>query len=209
MSKAPERTEIEANILAFSERALNAKRQSERFEEHALSRGRQITVWVMLANGGALLLCFNGLLDHKICDWPAFVVLVYVFIAGLIASFVTALLDYTSQAGLARAYSEFSGHSEAIVESSRAALDLENEVKAVAQQPDAAKIAELSAISEKTLAKVMELRTAGTKLLNRVKRQEWVKRGSALLLGIAMLAFAGGLIAAVTLPRFSAAICST
>ncbi|MBL8543699.1 MAG: hypothetical protein JNJ63_07790 [Hyphomonadaceae bacterium] len=50
--------------------------------------------WLIAGNAGALLLCFNALLDHKICDWDAFNPLVLIFVAGLTSAFASALFDW-------------------------------------------------------------------------------------------------------------------
>jgi hypothetical protein len=54
----------------------------------------RIAGWLIAGNAGALLLCFNALLEHRICDWSAFNPLVLVFVAGLGCAFASVFFDW-------------------------------------------------------------------------------------------------------------------
>ncbi len=83
---------------SFSDRVALADRDLER----ATMREAEVTArtrgWVMAANAGAMLICFNTALDGRVCDWTIFQPLVFLFALGLFAAFLAVFADRRQQA---------------------------------------------------------------------------------------------------------------
>lgn len=202
-----ETTTVERNMGKAADEATRARRRSDEASEKAEAKERQIATWLLLANGGALLLCFNGLLNRQICDWVAFSPLVHAFFAGLVSAFLAMLLDYYIAIAVRRGWADLADNCEATVRISQDALSLVEPLKELESKPTVSAHQMLSAKLEAAHKEALGAVESRKRLASRIAWQQWIARASIALFGVAMAAFAFGLFSAVTYPQYAHAVC--
>ncbi len=179
---------------------------AERTQEEAVARadrwlarrdaiGTKLSTWLLFGNAGALLICFNALLDHKVCSWAVFSPLVWSFAIGLAAAFASTLCAWLSAFFTQRDLSTLTllatqaSINEREFEQLKAADDLDNA----------------------TLYRFEASNREVNEKMNGIMRRSWRSTASELAGGLAwaigVVALVFGLIASLADPRYAAALC--
>lgn len=85
--------ELIEQMSDFKVLAEEKARQSEVANTREIESTSRIRGWVVAANAGALLICFNSMLRREICDWEAFQPLVVLFVVGVASTFGAVVAD--------------------------------------------------------------------------------------------------------------------
>lgn len=202
-------SEVEADAAESFAQAEDSQKHAERFEADAASLGRQLSTWVVLANGGALLMCLNGLLQNQICDWPTFQPLVTLFAVGLGTSFAAGILDYLTFQAIGRSSRDLSVHSKSLGKlGTRTAALARDTNSANPNSPVSAELQKrLAQLTGDTASLKKEVNASKTKVESRLRSLRWITRFYSLAMAASVSVFAWGLIQAVSNPKYAAAVC--
>lgn len=170
---------------------------AEKANAHGMAVLATTAAWLLAANSGALLLCFNAVLDHKICDWATFRRLTELFAAGAICAFAAPVIAAFSWNHHATSMSLL--YSQA-----------DKEIDAITGDPDVVRLFE-----QNPAAAVAEY----PKMLKRVFDQPKYRRlrrpnvlgiiVTGLLLFASGLAFTGAIAWVLRASEFEIALCDT
>lgn len=83
------------------QRVASIEQEGADYARRAETIGTRTATWILAANAGALLLCLNAVLDHKVCDWLALRPLVVIFTLGLAVTYLSIALEHLWAATLA------------------------------------------------------------------------------------------------------------
>lgn len=164
----------------------------------ASARFGRIAGWLVAGNAGALLLCFNALLDNRICNWTAVLPLANLFAAGLATAFLSVVADWVAVLFRASNLASLAANMGEVQ-----TLWVEREVLRAAaanNQEAASRLVEIGNELARAQGAAPHQRVGAQTVANGVS-------GAFIGLSIAMLAF--GTIDAVSSPSFRAAMCAT
>jgi hypothetical protein len=181
--------------MAFKDTSIEAQRRTERWGDRKDQLGGRLSTWLLVGNAAALLLCFNGLLDHKVCDWPVFRPLVSAFAVGLAASFLAPFFAWLASASTHRDLSHL------LLLATRAEL----------MEAEFARMREAGELTDGAMndfeATNTEIRTASANVIKRGWRSAAAELSGAVASVVAVAALVFGLVAAVADPTYAAAVC--
>ncbi|MEZ5955993.1 MAG: hypothetical protein R3C27_02105 [Hyphomonadaceae bacterium] len=164
-------------------------------QRHYRERGNDLDVriatWALIGNGAALLLCFNGLLDRKICDWAAVLPFVQVFLLGLTCAFAKVVF------------------TQAVFERSERQMILITAGMRTATAHIEAKKKALASGTEDELSKKFDQAIAEIKHLQRGSPlTRWLSRFASWSLAASVVCFGGAIFVAVNSNLSTSALCA-
>lgn len=182
-------------------------RRAEASAGEVRARGRQISGWVILANGAALLFCFSALLNGKVCDWSAFSPLMYLFAGGLAASYIAFGLEITVEHLFWRVRSDMASNSEFLLWHNQTVLKFGEQAKEARENDDKVVLEKL----ETALAGLKDDAEEGTDKLAKTENQlktmdRWTVL-TATFSALGVFLFAYGLIGAIREPQYRLSLC--
>lgn len=192
--------EMVLDLRTFEGSAATARARAEAALAHEMEGNTRIRAWLVAANAGALLICFNTMLGGQICDWIAFRPLVFVFVLGLALAFFSVMAER-------RAHGVYRG---LMAETASIATKIVAQVQAFeVVRPKVVSGDENAVIVElKPAAALFEELKAKTKRLNEVDTGFWHTASGWLEMG-SVAALACGLVWAVSDASFIQALCAS
>lgn len=173
---------------------------------HANSLATRLSTWLLAGHGAALLLCFNALVAHHICHWPAIRPLAFLFLIGLSAAFASVVFAMWS-------FGRLAARMEMINAKMRTAYSHVRLVQKISSSPIEKMDEETKSDVEKIAAdredKVRTLTDEANELAKDPKCEVLLRVASEMALWIGVLAFVLALIVVVWSDQLIGALCSS
>ncbi|MDX2277613.1 MAG: hypothetical protein NW206_19355 [Hyphomonadaceae bacterium] len=173
------------------------------FQSQANIIAQRVAGWVLAGNGAGLLICFNALAARSICDWEAVQPLAILFLLGIVCAFASVVF--------AGKVAELAAARMIKINAAMrlAAMYVGNVTAATERYKDAdqelrAQLKEVKQNAETELKAIMAQVEA---LTNHTKFEKVLDRGSAIVLGIGVMAFGAAIGIAIYGSSLAAAIC--
>jgi hypothetical protein len=132
---------------AWLQRSLEHNRENQNeLWQRSLDLGARAAAWVLAANAGALVLCFNALISGHLCDWSAVRFFGSVFFLGTMCAYLSVLCEQ-------RSFGAFSLPLANFVAKGTAALGLLDQLKSIEQLKDSELTEEVMQFYRETKAK--------------------------------------------------------
>jgi hypothetical protein len=115
---------------AWLQRSLEHNRENQNeLWQRSLDLGAKAAAWVLAANAGALVLCFNSLISGQLCDWTALRFFASTFFLGMASAYLSILCEQ-------RSFESFSVPLAAFVAKGTGALGLLDQLKEIEKLPN-------------------------------------------------------------------------